>query len=58
MGKLLHNDKQRNCEDTLEKRKRSFICAFSICMTVPLTWNLKSTTLKNLQLINIISKML
>ena len=37
MGKLLHNDKQRNCEDTLEKRKRSFICAFSICMTVPLT---------------------
>ena len=28
MGKLLHNDKQRNCEDTFEKRKRSFIYLF------------------------------
>ena len=28
MGKLLHNDKQRNYEDTFEKRKRSFIYLF------------------------------
>ena len=26
----------RNFQDTLETRKRSFISAFSICMTVPL----------------------
>ena len=25
----------RNFEDTFETRKRSFICAFLICMTVP-----------------------
>ena len=27
----------RNFQDTFETRKRSFICAFSICMTVPLS---------------------
>ena len=26
----------QNFQDTFEKRKRSFISAFSICMTVPL----------------------
>ena len=26
----------RNFQDTFETRKRSFICAFSICMTLPL----------------------
>ena len=28
----------RNFQDTFETRKRSFINAFSICMTVPSTW--------------------
>ena len=28
----------RNFQDTFETRKRSFISAFSICMTVPLTF--------------------
>ena len=38
-------------QDTLETRKRSFICTFSICMTVPLLscklwlWPLKATSL-------------
>ena len=27
----------RNFQDTFETRKRSFICSFSICMTVPLS---------------------
>ena len=30
----------RNFQDTFEMRKRSFISAFSICMTVPLiSWH-------------------
>ena len=29
----------RNFQDTLETHKRSFISAFSICMTVPLSFN-------------------
>ena len=36
----------RNFKDTFEKRKRSFIKAFSVCMTVPLKMvkiNMKST---------------
>ena len=28
----------RNFQDTFETPKRSFICAFSICMTVPLNF--------------------
>ena len=37
-GKLLQNYKELECEfqDTFETRKRSFISAFLICMTVPL----------------------
>ena len=29
----------RNFQDTFETRKRSFISAFSICITVPLKFN-------------------
>ena len=38
-GKLLHNYKQLKCKffkNTFQKRKQSFIKAFSISMTVPL----------------------
>ena len=30
----------RNFQDTFETRKLSFICAFPICMTVPLSFNI------------------
>ena len=39
-GKLLQNYEYLECEifpDTFETSKRSFISAFSICMTVPLS---------------------
>ena len=40
----------QNFQDTFETRKRSFICAFSICMTVPLRKPNKVTLeCKNLQ---------
>ena len=32
----------RNFHDTFETYKRSFICAFSICMTVPLRTHLRT----------------
>ena len=42
-GKLLKNYSIgiRNFQDAFDTRKQSFISAFSICMTVPLTFRLK-----------------
>ena len=39
----------RNFQDTFETRKRSFICAVSICMTVPLRWVSKYKQIKYCQ---------
>ena len=33
----------RNFQDTFETRKRLFICAFSICILVPLITDVRST---------------
>ena len=43
----------QNFQDTFETRKRSFISAFSICMTVPLT--LVNYFCKNLSILKLYS---
>ena len=55
MGKLLQNIVgMRNFQDTFETRKRSFISAFSICMTVPLSLECAnpSSAIKNFTKVN------
>ena len=39
----------RKFQDTFETRKRSFINAFSICMTVPLRWSVKLYAIMNIR---------